>query len=110
MIDQNDHRGPFPSFEAFQTTFRARSIRHGRFVERDMRRTRACSEIVVRRNRAETYLAERAIPMSHVAAMLGYAEQSSFNRACLRWFGTMPGERRRGLQRRPGKTRRRAAH
>ena len=54
----------------------------------------------VRRNRAETYLAESAIPMSHVAAMLGYAEQASFNRACHRWFGSTPGERRRDLQRR----------
>jgi AraC-like DNA-binding protein len=55
----------------------------------------------VRRSRAEAYLAERSMPMSHVASMLGYAEQSSFNRACLRWFGTTPGERRRALQRRP---------
>jgi len=53
----------------------------------------------VRRNRAETYLVEQALPMSQVAAMLGYAEQSSFNRACRRWFGATPGERRRALQR-----------
>lgn len=57
----------------------------------------------VRRSRAEAYLAERAMPMSHVASMLGYAEQSSFNRACLRWFGTTPGERRRALQRQPNR-------
>jgi AraC-like DNA-binding protein len=54
----------------------------------------------VRRNRAETYLADRALPMSQVAAMLGYAEQSSFNRACRRWFGATPGARRGVLQRR----------
>ena len=54
----------------------------------------------VRRNRAETYLANQALPMSQVAAMLGYAEQSSFNRACRRWFGATPGERRGALQRR----------
>jgi len=54
----------------------------------------------VRRNRAETYLVARTLPMSQVAAMLGYAEQSSFNRACRRWFGTTPGERRDALQRR----------
>jgi len=58
----------------------------------------------VRRSRADTYLAERSIPMSHVAAMLGYAEQSSFNRACQRWFGTTPGDRRRVLQGRPEAT------
>lgn len=54
----------------------------------------------VRRNRAETYLVDQALQMSQVAAMLGYAEQSSFNRACRRWFGTTPGERRDALQRR----------
>jgi len=52
----------------------------------------------VRRNRAETYLADQALPMSQVAAMLGYGEQSSFNRACRRWFGTTPGKRRGALQ------------
>lgn len=54
----------------------------------------------VRRNRAEACLAERSLPMSQVAAMLGYAEQSSFNRACRRWFGATPGEWRDALQRR----------
>jgi len=54
----------------------------------------------VRRNRAETYLVDQALPISQVAGMLGYAEQSSFNRACRRWFGATPGERRRALQRR----------
>ena len=54
----------------------------------------------VRRNRAETYLVDPALSMSQVAAMLGYAEQSSFNRACRRWFATTPGERRGALQRR----------
>jgi AraC-like DNA-binding protein len=59
----------------------------------------------VRRNRAETYLVDQALPMSQVAGMLGYAEQSSFNRACRRWFGTTPAKRRRALQRRrPGRS------
>jgi AraC-like DNA-binding protein len=53
----------------------------------------------VRRNRADTYLAEQALPMSQVAARLGYAEQSSFNRACRRCFGVPPGGRRRVLRR-----------
>jgi AraC-like DNA-binding protein len=52
----------------------------------------------IRRNRAEAYLAERALPMSQVAAMLGYAEQSSFNRACRRWFGATPGGQRGALR------------
>ncbi|MFR0692968.1 AraC family transcriptional regulator [Enterobacterales bacterium AE_CKDN230030158-1A_HGKHYDSX7] len=48
-----------------------------------------------RQARARDYLAERRMPMSQVAGLLGYSEQSVFNRACRRWFGTTP----RGLRR-----------
>ncbi|MFI8479252.1 AraC family transcriptional regulator ligand-binding domain-containing protein [Pseudomonas sp. NPDC078700] len=51
----------------------------------------------VRRNRAEHYLSERHMPMSQVAGLLGYSEQSVFNRACKRWFGMTPGAYRRQL-------------
>ncbi|MEK1905218.1 MAG: AraC family transcriptional regulator [Pseudomonas sp.] len=51
----------------------------------------------IRRERADFYLAERDIPMSQVAGMLGYSEQSVFNRACRRWFAETPGARRRQL-------------
>lgn len=51
----------------------------------------------IRRERADFYLAERDIPMSQIAGMLGYSEQSVFNRGCRRWFGMTPGERRRLL-------------
>ncbi|WP_339485666.1 AraC family transcriptional regulator [Pseudomonas sp. EL_65y_Pfl2_R95] len=51
----------------------------------------------VRRNRAEHYLSERHMPMSQVAGLLGYSEQSVLNRSCKRWFGVTPGEYRRQL-------------
>ncbi len=51
----------------------------------------------IRRERADCYLAERDIPMSQIAGMLGYSEQSVFNRACRRWFDMTPGARRRLL-------------
>jgi len=51
----------------------------------------------VRRQRADTYLAERSMPMSQVAGLLGYSEQSVFNRACRRWFAMTPRARRRQL-------------
>lgn len=54
----------------------------------------------IRRERTDSYLAESNIPMSYIAGMLGYSEQSVFNRACRRWFGMTPGERRRQLQER----------
>ncbi|EJN40300.1 AraC family transcriptional regulator ligand-binding domain-containing protein [Pseudomonas sp. NPDC089395] len=48
----------------------------------------------VRREQAELYLAEAHMPMAQIAGLLGYAEQSSFNRACRRWYGLSPRERR----------------
>lgn len=51
----------------------------------------------IRRDRADFYLAERDIPLAQIAGMLGYSEQSVFNRACRRWFGMTPGARRRQL-------------
>ncbi|ESQ97722.1 hypothetical protein F753_19260 [Stutzerimonas chloritidismutans AW-1] len=51
----------------------------------------------VRRERADCYLAERDMPMSQVAGLLGYSEQSVFNRACRRWFSMAPRARRRQL-------------
>ncbi|MFY0732302.1 AraC family transcriptional regulator [Pseudomonas sp. NFX15] len=51
----------------------------------------------VRRQRADNYLAERGMPLSQVAGLLGYSEQSVFNRACRRWFAMTPRARRREL-------------
>lgn len=50
-----------------------------------------------RRSCAERYLAERHMPMSQVAGLLGYSEQSVFNRACRRWFNDTPRAVRRRL-------------
>lgn len=70
--------------------------------ERTLQRRLAADGIVfeqivdqVRRDRALELLAERRMPMSQVAGMLGYREQASFNRACRRWFGSTPGAQRR---------------
>lgn len=52
----------------------------------------------VRRELADLYLSEAQMPMAQVAGLLGYAEQSSFNRACRRWYGTPPRERRAQLR------------
>lgn len=53
----------------------------------------------LRRQRAEQYLPHAAIPLAQVAALLGYSEQSAFNRACQRWFGCSPGSMRQRAQR-----------
>lgn len=44
----------------------------------------------VRREKATVYLTQSAVPLSRIAAMLGYSQQSCLSRACARWFGTSP--------------------
>ncbi len=45
---------------------------------------------------ARDYIANPDLPMSHVAALLDYSEQSAFTRGCKRWFGKTPRELRAG--------------
>ena len=56
----------------------------------------------VRRERALLYLAQRQMPLTQVAGLLGYTEQSSFNRACVRWFDTTPLRMRKALRKTGG--------
>jgi AraC-like DNA-binding protein len=60
-----------------------------------------CQDIIddVRRQQAVRYLAERRLYLGQIAGMLGFAEQSSLNRACRRWFGKTPREYRAALTR-----------
>lgn len=60
-----------------------------------------CQDIIddVRRQQALRYLAEPRLSLGQVARMLGFAEQSSLNRACQRWFGTTPRQYRSRLTR-----------
>lgn len=55
----------------------------------------------IRRERADVYLGQRDLPFSQVAGMLGYSEQSVFNRACRRWFSMTPSARRLHLTKQP---------
>ncbi len=43
-----------------------------------------------RRLLAERYLAESGLYLGQISGLLGYAEQSAFNRSCRRWFGATP--------------------
>ena len=51
-----------------------------------------------RRELAEQYLSQLQLSLAEAAYLLGFADQSSFFRACRRWFGVPPGEYRRRLQ------------
>lgn len=44
----------------------------------------------IRREQAKEFLRQPAVSLCQVAALLGYSEQASFNRACRRWFDTTP--------------------
>ncbi len=53
----------------------------------------------VRRSKAQEWLAETALPIADVAAMLDLVDQSTLSRAARRWWGTTPSQRRRELSR-----------
>jgi AraC-like DNA-binding protein len=51
----------------------------------------------VRRNLAERYLRETSLPMSEIAFLLGFSEQSAFTRAARGWFRKPPSAVRHGV-------------
>jgi AraC-like DNA-binding protein len=58
-----------------------------------------CQDLIDQQRRAlaARYLAEPGLPLSQIAGLLGYAEQSALNRSCRRWFGNTPRQYRAGL-------------
>ena len=55
-----------------------------------------CQDLIERERRAlaARYLAEPGLHLSQIAGLLGYAEQSTLNRSCRRWFGKTPRQYR----------------
>lgn len=51
----------------------------------------------IRKHDAQNFLAEQRMPMAQIAGLLGYQEQSSFNRAAKRWFNVTPNAYRKSL-------------
>lgn len=62
-----------------------------------------------RRGLAEAYLADPRVSIAEVAFLLGFSDQTSFNRAFRRWSGATPGAWRRSAAERPGPIEIRAA-
>ncbi|MGB5701783.1 MAG: AraC family transcriptional regulator [Polyangiales bacterium] len=66
---------------------------HPRTLQRQLRGEGTSFEKLKDETRAELarrYLANRDLPMSQVAALLDYSEQSALSRSCRRWFGQTP--------------------
>lgn len=75
---------------------------HPRTLQRRLAAQRLVFEDIVdrlRRERAGELLPHAAIPLAQVGELLGYSEQSSFVRACRRWFGRTPQAERLRSQR-----------
>lgn len=63
-----------------------------RLIDEDAR----CQDLIERERRAlaAKYLAEPGLQLGQIAGLLGYAEQSTLNRSCRRWFGMTPRQYR----------------
>jgi AraC-like DNA-binding protein len=71
---------------------------HPRTLQRQLRLEGTTFETLKDEARAELargYLADDRLPMSQIAALLDYTEQSALSRSCRRWFDKSPRELRR---------------
>ncbi len=74
-------------------------LMHPRTLQRRLAEEGArCQDIIdgQRRDLAAKYLAEPRFELAQIAGLLGYAEQSTLNRSCRRWFGQTPRQLRSG--------------
>ena len=74
---------------------------HPRTLQRQLATEGArCQDLIEqeRRSHAARYLADPRFQLSQIAVLLGYTEQSTFNRSCRRWFGTTPRQYRADLE------------
>jgi AraC-like DNA-binding protein len=67
-----------------------------------------CQDLIERerQNHAARYLADPRFHLSQIAVLLGYTEQSTFNRSCRRWFGKTPRQYRADLSETPSRVHR----
>lgn len=107
-------------FDHSQTSYRARGVIIRRLPDGEPRRDRVARELCMsertlqrrleaeatsfvelldstRRELAEQYLGRLHLSLAQAAYLLGFADQSSFFRACKRWFELSPGQYRSQL-------------
>jgi len=107
-------------FDQAQTSYRAREVIIRRLPDGEPRREQIAGELAMsertlqrrleeestsygelldstRRELAEQYLSRLQLSLAEAAYMLGFQDQSSFFRACKRWFEVSPGQYRSQL-------------
>jgi AraC-like DNA-binding protein len=107
-------------FDHAQTSYRAREVIIRRLPDGEPRRDEVAGELCMsertlqrrleeeatsfvqlmddtRRELAEQYLGRLHLSLAQTAYLLGFADQSSFFRACRRWFDLSPGQYRSQL-------------
>lgn len=91
-----------------QEAIAARFGMHPRTLQRRLRGEGTSFDAIrdaVRAEVAYRYLSESSLPLTRVAALLGYSEPSVFTRSCKRWFASAPRQLRERLSQaapRPG--------
>ena len=80
----------------------SRSTLHRRLAEQNL----TFEGIVdsVRRRRVEEYLGLHSVPLNQLAALLGYTNNVSLHRSCLRWFNQSPSLMRAQAKQKPSPT------
>lgn len=81
-------------------TIAGKLILHPRTLQRQLRQQGTTFQALVdevRREQAANYLRIPNMPAAKIADMLGFQEQSSFNKACMRWWRASPGQYRQQL-------------
>jgi AraC-like DNA-binding protein len=114
-------------FDNAQTSYRTREVIIRRLPDGEPRRDEVAGELCMsertlqrrleeestsfiellddtRRELAEQYLGRLHLSLGQAAYLLGFADQSSFFRACRRWFDLSPGQYRNQLYKDKGRT------
>ena len=112
-------------FDHGQTSFRAREVTLKRLPDGEPRRDQVAAELHMsertlrrrlveeatsflqllddtRRGLTEQYLGRLHLSLAQAAYLLGFADQSSFFRACRQWFELSPGQYRSQLMKQMG--------
>ena len=91
-----------PTGQCSTETIASQLSMHKRTLQRKLANENTTYEQLLtgeRKTMASNYLMEPNLKLSQISGLLGYSEQSVFNRACREWFGTTPRNYRAQLLR-----------